>query len=59
MKKRFEKELRAAKDRGECLHVQELKDPNEEAQYIADQDRKEDGRRRGGGGDRRAVPCSH
>ena len=35
--KRFEKELRAAKDRGECLHVQELKDPNEEAQYIADQ----------------------
>ncbi len=35
--KRFEKELRAAKNRGECLHVQELKDPNEEAQYIADQ----------------------
>ena len=25
------------KDRGACLHVQELKDPNEEAQYAADE----------------------
>ena len=35
--KRFEKQLSAARERGECLHVQELKDPNEEAQYVADQ----------------------
>ena len=34
---RFIKKLEAVKDRGACLHVQELKDPNEEAQYAADE----------------------
>ena len=36
-KRRFQKKLTAVKDRGKCLHVQELKDPAEEAEYVADQ----------------------
>ena len=35
--KRFEKDLRAERDNGACLHVQEVRDPNEEAQYILDE----------------------
>ena len=35
-KRRFQKELNAVKDSGKCLHVQELKDPVEEAGYVAD-----------------------
>lgn len=35
--KRFEKELEAARDAGPCLHVQEVKDPAEEAEYVADE----------------------
>ena len=35
--KRFEKDLRAERDNGTCLHVQEVRDPNEEAQYILDE----------------------
>ena len=35
--KRFEKDLRAERDNGACLHVQEVRDPNEEAQYIMDE----------------------
>ena len=38
--KRFEKELRASKGRGECLHVQEVKDPSEEAEYILEEAEK-------------------
>ena len=34
---RYNKELEAVRDNGACLHVQELKDPNEEAQYAADE----------------------
>lgn len=34
---RFEKDLKAAKGDGAYVHVQELKDPNEEAQYAADE----------------------
>ncbi len=36
-KRRFRKELTAVKGKGKCLHVQELKDPAEEAEYAADQ----------------------
>ena len=36
-KRRFQKELSAVKGKGKCLHVQELKDPAEEAEYVADQ----------------------
>lgn len=35
--KRFQKELTAVREKGKCLHVQELKDPAEEAGYVADQ----------------------
>lgn len=35
--KRFEKDIRAERDNGACLHVQEVRDPNEEAQYILDE----------------------
>lgn len=35
--KRFEKTFQPVKDNGSCVHVQEVKDPNEEAQYIADE----------------------
>ena len=35
--KRLEKDLRAERDNGACLHVQEVRDPNEEAQYILDE----------------------
>ena len=35
--KRFEKTFQPVKDKGICVHVQEVKDPNEEAQYIADE----------------------
>ena len=35
--KRFQKDLSAQRDSGACLHVQEVKDPNEEAQYILDE----------------------
>ncbi len=34
---RFMKKLEAVRDSGACLHIQELKDPNEEAQYAADE----------------------
>nr|WP_294491439.1 ATP-dependent helicase [uncultured Mediterraneibacter sp.] len=34
---RFNKKLEAVKDRGECLHIQEVRDPNEEAGYIAEE----------------------
>ncbi|HJD03735.1 MAG TPA: ATP-dependent helicase [Candidatus Mediterraneibacter caccogallinarum] len=34
---RFQKDLTASKDNGACIHVQEVKDPNEEAQYILDE----------------------
>ena len=36
-KRRFQKELKAVKDSGKCLHVQELGSPAEEAEYVADQ----------------------
>ena len=32
---RYEKDLSAVKEKGASLHVQEVKDPNEEAEYIA------------------------
>lgn len=32
---RFPKKLSAVRERGECLHIQEAKDPTEEAQYVA------------------------
>ena len=35
--KRFEKELVAAGETGACLHVQEVKDPAEEAEYVIDE----------------------
>lgn len=35
--KRFDKKLSAAKGSGPHLHVQEVKDPNEEAEYVADE----------------------
>ncbi len=35
--KRFAKTFQPVKDKGSCVHVQEVKDPNEEAQYIADE----------------------
>lgn len=35
--KRFEKELEAARGKGDCLHVQEVRDPAEEAQYVLDE----------------------
>lgn len=35
--KRFEKEFESVKDKGACIHIQEVKDPNEEAQYVADE----------------------
>ncbi len=35
--KRFEKDLKAVRENGACLHVQELKDPNEEAEYVLDE----------------------
>lgn len=34
---RFIKKLESVKDSGPCLHVQEVRDPNEEAGYIADE----------------------
>ena len=34
--KRFDKKIETVRDKGDFLHVQELKDPNEEAQYVAD-----------------------
>ena len=34
---RFQKDLTASKDNGACIHVQEVKDPNEEAQYSLDE----------------------
>ena len=34
--KRFDKKIETVRDQGDFLHVQELKDPNEEAQYVAD-----------------------
>ena len=34
---RFQKDLTASKDNGACIHVQEVKDPNEEVQYILDE----------------------
>lgn len=39
--KRFEKDLRAERDNGACLHVKEVRDPNEEAQYILDEIEKQ------------------
>ena len=36
-RRRFYKDLTAVKDRGKCLHIQELKDPAEEAGYVADE----------------------
>lgn len=35
--KRFEKRLHAAKENGDCLHIQELKDPAEEAKYVLEE----------------------
>lgn len=35
--RRYSKNLEAVREKGACLHVQELKDPNEEAQYTADE----------------------
>ena len=35
--KRYRKELKANKDSGQCVHVQETRDPNEEAGYVADE----------------------
>ena len=35
--RRFYKDLTAVKDRGKCLHIQELKDPPQEAGYVADE----------------------
>ncbi len=35
--RRFYKDLTAVKERGKCLHIQELKDPAEEAGYVADE----------------------
>ena len=35
--KRFDKKIQAVRDKGEFLHIQELKDPNEEAHYVADE----------------------
>ena len=34
---RYRKDLEAVRDNRACLHIQELKDPNEEAQYAADE----------------------
>lgn len=39
---RFQKDLKAFRDNGACIHVQELKDPNEEAQYILDEIEKKE-----------------
>ncbi len=39
---RFQKDLKASRDNGACIHVQELKDPNEEAQYILDEIEKKE-----------------
>ena len=35
--KRFQKDLRAERDKGACLHVQDVKDPAEEAEYVLDE----------------------
>lgn len=35
--KRFDKKIQAVRDKGDFLHIQELKDPNEEARYVADE----------------------
>ena len=35
--KRFEKQLEAAGEGGHCLHVQEVRDPAEEAEYVLDE----------------------
>lgn len=35
-RRRFQKNLTAVRDSGKCLHIQELKDPVEEAGYVAD-----------------------
>ena len=37
---RFEKKLRAAKEKGTSVHVQELKDPVEEGRYITEEIKK-------------------
>ena len=36
-RRRFYKDLTAVKNKGKCLHIQELKDPAEEAGYVADE----------------------
>ena len=35
--KRFDKKIETVREKGDFLHVQELKDSNEEAQYVADE----------------------
>ena len=35
--KRFDKKIGTVREKGEFLHVQEVKDPNEEAQYVVDE----------------------
>lgn len=36
-KRRFRKNLSSCRESGKCLHIQELKDPSEEAVYVAEQ----------------------
>ena len=38
---RYEKQIKAVKPDGDTLHVQEVKDPKEEAAYLADEIEKE------------------
>ncbi len=38
--KRFEKQIEAVRERGEFLHIQELKDSNEEARYVVNEIKK-------------------
>ena len=38
---RYEKQIQAVKPDGDTLHVQEVKDPKEEAAYLADEIEKE------------------
>ena len=42
--KRFQKKIQAVRETGDFLHIQELKDPNEEAQYVADEIEKRIGK---------------
>lgn len=42
--KRFQKKIQAVRKTGDFLHIQELKDPNEEAQYVADEIEKRIGK---------------